>query len=196
MKSLFKNMLCAAGLISLAACAQPELPQDSFYRLQLNAPQSGGLVLNGVLEVERFRADGLTSGRPLVYSEGAGKLAEYHYHFWVEAPVDLLQDEMVSYLRASNVATHVVTPDLRMDEDYLLTGKIKRLERLLSGDDKVAVELELGLKEVKTDRILVLKTYTIETNQTDAGMHGAVQAMNTALSDIYSNFLADVRASQ
>ncbi len=187
------TILSLGASLLLAACAQPELPQDHYYRLSVSAPQQGPLSLNGVLEVERFRADGLLSGRPIAYSEGEGKLAEYHYHFWVEPPVDLLQEAMVDFLRAANIATHVVTPQLRMAEDYLLTGKIKRLERLLSDGNKIAVELELGLKRTSDDRLLVLKSYHRVLDQQSPGVDGAVHAINDALSEIYQTFLNDVK---
>lgn len=194
-QTFFKSIAFAAVAFGIAACAQPELPQDTYYRLEVTAPKAASApLLDGVLEVDRFRADGLISGRPIVFSDGQGHLSEYHYHFWVEPPVDLLQHAMVSYLRGANLARHVVTPELRMKEDFLLTGKIKRLERDLADGKKVAVELEIGLKKVKEDKILVLKTYNRVLDQTDKGVNGAVQAMNAALADIYGEFLNDVRS--
>lgn len=176
----------------LAACTQPEIPQDNYYRLEVPAPAKQAQKLDGVLEVERFRADGLTSGRPIVYVKDRGQLSEYHYHFWVEPPVDLLQDAMVDYLRAANIASHVVTPDLRMNEDYLLTGQIQRLERDVTSVEKVVVELDLGLKRLKDDQIIVLKSYKRELVQEQPGVNGAVGAINTALQQIYDEFLSDI----
>lgn len=190
---LFHSLALGFCALILVACAQPELPQDHFYRLNITTSPSQQRLLDGVVEVERFRADGLISGRPLAYTEGKGHLSQYHYHFWVEPPVDLLQDAMIVFLRKANLARHVVTPELRMEADYLLTGRIKRLERDLSGNAKVAVEIELGLKRTGDDQILVLQTYSRELEQTGPGMTGAVAAINQALSDIYNQFLNDVR---
>lgn len=192
-KTILKSISCAAVALGLVACAQPELPDDNYYRLSVNPPTGGTTILPGILEVERFRADGLISGRPIAYTEGKGHLSEYHYHFWVEPPVDLLQDAMVKFLRGANIASHVVTPELRMDEHYLLTGKIKRLERDLSSGYNVALELELGLKRTVDDKILVLKTYSRLLKQNGENVHGAVQAINAGLADIYNEFLNDVR---
>jgi len=195
MKStLLKSISFGAVALGLAACAQPELPQDNYYRLAVSPPETGSTLLNGVVEVDRFRADGLISGRPIAFTEGKGHLSEYHYHFWVEPPVDLLQDAMVKYLRGANLATHVVTPELRMNEDYLLTGKIKRLERDLASGKNIAVEIEIGLKRNSDDKIMVLKTYTRMLEQSTKGVNGAVQAINAALADIFNEFLTDVRS--
>lgn len=194
MKKVFvTSFSIAAVALGLVACAQPEIPQDKYYRLDVMSSAKASVKLDGVLEVERFRADGLISGRPIAYSESKGHLSEYHYHFWVEPPVDLLQDAMVTFLRNANLANHVVTPDLRINEDYLLTGKIKRLERNLVDADKVSVEIEIGLKRSADDKILVLKTYARELKQSGDTVNGAVDAMNAAISDIYTEFLTDVR---
>jgi len=194
MRKMFVTSLSIAAVaLGLVACTQPELPQDKYYRLDVTSLAKASTKLDGVLEVERFRADGLISGRPIAYSEGKGHLSEYHYHFWVEPPVDLLQDAMVTFLRNANLASHVVTPELRMNEDYLLTGKIKRLERNLFNGDKVAVEIEIGLKRSADDKILVLKTYARELKQSGDTVNGAVDAMNVAISEIYTEFLTDVR---
>lgn len=196
MKKHFIKGLCLIALLgTLGACTQPELPQDSYYRLSVTPPGPQPVKLKGILEVERFRADGLLSGRPIAFSEGKGRLSEYHYHFWIEPPVDLLQESMVKYLRGANLAVHIVTPELRVSEDFLLTGKIKRLERDLSNGDKVAVEIEIGLVRRSDDKILVLKTYSRQLPQSSGGVHGAVQAMNDALADIYAEFLRDASAA-
>ena len=179
--------------LGLVACAQPELPQDDYYRLNVNNAVRAVVKLDGVLEVERFRADGLTSGRPIVYSEKKGHLSEYHYHFWVEPPVDLLQNAMVTFLRTANLADHIVTPNLRIKEDYLLTGKIIQLERNLFNGNKVIVKIEIGLKRSLDDKILVLKTYVRQIKQSGNSVNGAVEAINVAVSEIFTEFLTDVR---
>ncbi len=51
---------------ALGACAQPPVPQDTFYRLEVGAPEMvlSALRFQGTLEIERLSADGLTAGRP------------------------------------------------------------------------------------------------------------------------------------
>ena len=77
----------------LAACAQPSMPEDHFYRLTIKGPERATTPLPaGTIQVERFVADGLTANRPIAFSE-AGRpqvLQTYHYHFWVEPPTALL----------------------------------------------------------------------------------------------------------
>ena len=185
----------SAGL-ALAACAQPPVPQDQFYRLQVGTPEVplAGSPLKGLLEVERFVADGLLGGRPIVFSasEQPHSLREYYYHFWVEAPTVMLRDRLVTYLRAAQAATTVVTPEMRVEPDFVLTGKIKRLERVIGAQPRAVVELDLGVRETASDRLLFLETYYVEVEVDADTVAAAVEAINEALNQIYARFTADL----
>jgi cholesterol transport system auxiliary component len=192
-------LLFAAMAVILAACGTPPAaPEDHYYRLQLAAPKSplAAEALRGTLEIKPFIGDGLAAGRPIVYSH-AGKpqeLREYHYHFWTQPPTIMLQDQLVTYLRAAKVAGMVVTPEMRVEPEYILVGKIKRLERIVGTPSKAALELELGLRQTKSGAIVLLKTYGLEVAAQGNSVADAVAALNRALSEIYAKFTADVSA--
>jgi ABC-type uncharacterized transport system auxiliary subunit len=180
----------------VGACAQPPLPEDHFYRLDVaTSPEPlASPPLPGVLEVERFIADGLTAGRPIVYSESGQPhaLREYHYHFWVEAPTVLLRDQLVAQLRAAKVARFVVTPEMRVDADYVLTGKIKRLERVIGAEPRAVVELELAVRQTGGDRLVVLRSYRVEEVVPTDSVAAFVATVNKALGVIYAKFTDDL----
>ncbi len=180
----------------LAACAQPPLPQDHFYRLSVGAPGNPRAEpqFKGTLEVGRFAADGLTAGRPLVHSlsERPYELQEYHYHFWTEPPPTMLRDQLVDYLRAARVTTTVVTPEMRVEPDYVLAGRIKRLETITGSPTRAVVELELGLRRTADDELLFLGTYGVEAEARADTVAAAVAAVNDALTEIYAKFTADI----
>ena len=190
---LFLTTIFAALLVS---CSQPPVPQDNFYRLQVTAPGTSlaKTPLDGTLEVARLLADGLTAGRPIVYSEAARPLEanEYHYHFWTDSPTVLLRDELVSYLRRAGVAKNVVTPEMRLEPDFVLTGKIKRLEQVRGDPSKVVISLELALRDRRGDRLLLVKTYDMEGETAGAAVAAAVGGLNAGLAQIYARFVADV----
>ena len=183
----------------LGACAQPEVPQDTFYRLDVGVPEKALSAprFRGTLEVARLSADGLTAGRPIVYSRSdrPRELLEYHYHFWTEPPPVMLRDQLVAYLRGAKVASAVVTPELRVAADYALTGKIMRLERVIGaspGAAKAVVELELGVRQTAGERLLFLDTYRVETAAAADTVGAAVDAMNEGLKRVFALFVADI----
>ncbi len=185
--------LIAAGFLAACGSAAP-VPEDQFYRLIVSMPSSSKTLFPGIMEVDRFVADGLTAGRPIVYSE-TGKpfqVKEFHYHFWTQPPTVMLRDELVSYLRARKVSDTVVTPEMRVTPDYILTGKIKRLEKVLGDPPKAVLELELSLRKESGDKILHLDTYRVETVSDGPGVDDAVKSLNTALTSIYGKFVHDL----
>ena len=181
----------------LAACGSAApVPEDQFYRLSAAAPSSplAKTLFKGTLEVDRFVADGLTAGRPIVYSE-AGKpyrVKEYHYHFWTQPPTVMLRDELVLYLRQARVSDTVVTPEMRLRADYVLTGKIRRLEKIVGTTPKTVLEIELGLRKASGGKLVFLDTYRIESPSSGPGVGAAVESLNESLSSIYANFVADL----
>jgi ABC-type uncharacterized transport system auxiliary subunit len=146
------------------------------------------------LEVDRFVADGLTAGRPIVYSESDKpyQVKEYHYHFWTQPPTVMLRDELVTYLRAAKVSDTVVTPEMRLPADYVLTGKIKRLERVVGDAPKAVLEIELGLRRASGGKLIFLDTYRMESPSPGPGVDHAVRSLNKSMSAIYAKFVADL----
>ncbi len=195
-KGLFRVLMVAAVGV-LAACGSVDpVPEDQFYRLRavLSSPPLSKALFPGTLEIDRFVADGLTAGRPIVYSE-AGKpfqVKEYHYHFWTQPPTVMLRDELVSYLRAAKVSDTVVTPEMRVPADYVLTGKIIRLERIIGTPPKAVLELELGLRKATGGKLIFLDTYRMEKQSDGSGVDAAVTSLNSALTAIYAKFVDDL----
>ncbi|MBT3358639.1 MAG: ABC transporter [Rhodospirillales bacterium] len=186
----------ALFVMLLASCAQPPVPQDHFYRLhvQMSGKALANPPLAGTLEVARLLADGLTAGRPIVYSEAARPLEanEYHYHFWTDSPTVMLRDELVSYLRQAGVAKTVITPEMRLEPDFILTGKIKRLEQVRGTPSKVVIALEIALRDRREDRLLLVKTYRTEGETAGADIAAAVSGINLGLGKIFAAFVADI----
>ncbi len=183
-----------AGLLNACGGGAPVVPDDQFYRLQAAEPSVSKKLFSGTLEVDRFVADGLMAGRPIVYSE-AGKsyqVKEFHYHFWTQSPTVMLRDELVTYLRRAKISDTVVTPELRISADYVLSGKIKRLEKIIGEQPKTALEIELGLKKAAGGKLIFLDTYRMETDSDGKGVGDAVASLNKSLSAIYAKFITDL----
>ena len=167
----------------------------------LGRPGSGADVaaFPGVLSVTQLEAEGLLRERPLLYSAtgSATEMQQHDYHYWMDPPPRMLQLQLVDYLRASGLAQSVVTPELRIEADYEVSGRIKRLERLLGGGPtRVVVELELSLVARATNELIVIGTYSAEAIAGDDGVESSVLALNRALGQVFERFLADATWSQ
>ncbi len=187
--------LAVLSVLALSACASaPPAPEDHYYRLQATFAGNGmANPLPGTIEIDRFVADGLTSERGLVYSDARApnQVKAYHFHFWTKPPTVMLRDELVTFLREARVAKAVVTPELRVDADYVLTGKIEHLEQIVGKGERTVMEVELGLRSARDGKLMFLKTYRQE-NAAAKGVAAAVESLNTALSIVFADFVADL----
>lgn len=186
--------LIAGGLaFVVAACGTaPEVPQDQYFRLSVATPQKVAKpALPGVVSIERFSANGLAGGRPMVYTRtgDANRLSAYHYQFWIETPPTMLRDLLVSYLRSAGVAGQVVTPELRVEPGTIVRGRIQRFEQIVGAKPGIAVELEVTVQDVAADRILHLRTYRVERPTRDDTVAAAVEAFGAALSEIFASLV-------
>jgi ABC-type uncharacterized transport system auxiliary subunit len=160
---------------------------------------AGAVTLPGVLSVAPLDAEGLLRERPLLYSAtgGAHELQQHDYHYWMDPPPRMLQLQLVDYLRASGLAQSVVTPDLRIESDYQVSGRIKRLERLLGGGPvRVVAEIELSMVSSADNRLMVIGSYAAEAVADDDGVESSVLALNRALGQVFERFLTDAARSQ
>ena len=200
MMTLIRNAAAVALLgLGLAACAEAPAPEDHYYRLDVGRPAAAAApLLDGTLQVDRFSVDGLLGRSQIVYvtNDASHELHSYHYHYWTEPPEILLQDALIGYLRAGNAATHVVTPEMRVDADYVLTGKIKRFEQIAGKAPKVAVELEVSVRRDADGKLVYLADETAEAAAKSETVGDGVDATNVALADLYGRILAGLKAAR
>lgn len=191
-----KNLALLLFAPLLAGClgSAPPVPRDHYYRLLVSAPLSNQAEerFNGVMRVELFQADGLLRERPLLYSESGAphEVQQHDYHYWADAPPRMLQDQLVAFLRRSGIANSVITPDLRVRADYQISGKIKRLERLLGGGPpRVYVEIELALVRLSDNSLLLIDSLSEQEPDRDDSVESAITALNRATGRLFDRFV-------
>ena len=86
-----------------------------------------------------------------------------------------------------------MTPEIRSSVDYVLTAKIKRLEKVSGASPRTVVELELGLQDSAKGKVVHLKSYRVETTAKSDSVGNAVVALNKALSSAYTLFVEDLK---
>ena len=195
MRGFGMGMVFMAGIMALAGCFSAPAPPDQFYQLELREPETTFETppLGGTLQVRRPEAIALTGERPLLYRQNrqSSQIHRYGYHRWVDSPTIMLQQEITRHLRRARLADQVVTPQLRVKVDYILSCQILKLERIVDGSPSVVMELELGITSIQDNRALLLQTYREEQPANGDGIDATVAAYNQALSTILSRLLVD-----
>ena len=81
---------------------------------------------------------------------------------------------------------------MRVQADYQLRGRAKRLERLIgSGLPRVLVELELVLVRLADGGLVIADSYSEEALAADGSVNASIVALNQATARIFERFLAD-----
>jgi len=126
-------------------------------------------------------------------ANSAGEIGQQPYHFWTDPPSSMIQDQLVLYMRSAGVAENVVTPAVHVASDYLISGRIVRLERVRSGNEyRVAAEIELVLMRQDGRKLLVLETYSEERTVPGSSVGESVAAFEQAVVAIFERFVADI----
>jgi ABC-type uncharacterized transport system auxiliary subunit len=149
------------------------------------------------VEVDRFRADALTGGVQIVQRRASdtSELEPYAYHQWADPPTILLQTRLVDFLRESRAADRVVTPELRAQADFVVLGRIARLEIVTGeGGVRALAELELAVTRERDRALLLQRVYREERPAAGPEVAQAIDAAGDAVAAIFTRFLADASA--
>jgi ABC-type uncharacterized transport system auxiliary subunit len=168
------------------------VPPNTYYRLAASdiSVRAGG-PLPGTVDVPSFRADGMLNNRAILHREGPSAVSGYNYHFWWQAPGVMLQQSLVDALRQASAFQLVATPELHLDRSYEIIGQLRKFEQNGAG---VSVEVELMLRNVRSGKPLLLKTYQQQVAASDGTVPAAVSAFSTAVSRIWADFVSDLGA--
>jgi ABC-type uncharacterized transport system auxiliary subunit len=193
---IIRRGLSAALVGFVAACAAgTPAPQDQYYRIDGGVPEArlASPVAPGVVMVDRFAVEGLTSGRAINFVDPAqpNKLQQYFYHHWAEPPNVMLRDALVTYMRESGAVETAITPVVRTDADFVVTGSINKLERRLGSPITALIELEIAVTRFDDGDLLHVGTYSAEVPAEGPGIDDTITAFDRGLADIFQQFLSD-----
>jgi ABC-type uncharacterized transport system auxiliary subunit len=188
--------LAALLLTGWLGCASGPAPRDHFYRLNIAAPDRlASPALPGILEVDRLRVEAIAQGRRMLYRDASlpNVIGQYSYHFWADPPGLMLQDQLAESLRAAGVAKSVVTPGIHVDSDFVLKGRLVRLERHTgSGAARIVVEIEFILLRTNGNELLLQKDYSEERTVAGDDIGTSITAYDDALDSIVQQLLSDI----
>jgi len=194
--NFMSRRLVLVAAFALAACSADPVPLNSYYRVDAATPPARvGGPIQGVAEVPPMRGEGIVNDRAILYRVSSSELRQYSYHFWADGPTAMLQGELVDALRGAGAFTSVVTPDMRVNRDYEVLGRVAKLEHdTVGGSAKVVIEVEISVRNVRDGRQVLLKTYTAEAPASSTSVPDAVAAFSQAFSKIATDLVGDLGA--
>jgi len=151
-KKLIASSFAVMALIALAGCGGA-VKYPNYYALQIPPPpdppaQEG---VRASLAVREFRSPAYLHQGAIVYKISPEQIGFYNYHRWAADPREVVTNAVTDRLRASGKFTQVKPYDGRSDVDYVLSGRIERLEEVdYEGGVKVEVAISAQMTNLTT----------------------------------------------
>jgi ABC-type uncharacterized transport system auxiliary subunit len=141
-----------AALVILASCGG-RVRYPNYYTLNLPAPPDPPAAENvhATLSVHEFRAPAYLRQGAIVYKTSPEQVGFYAYHRWAVDPCEFVTNSVIERLRASGDFARVKSYDGRPDIDYVLSGRLEKLEEIdYEGGVKVEVAISAQMTNLAT----------------------------------------------
>ena len=145
-----------SALVILASCGG-RARYPNYYTLNLPAPPDPPATENAhaTLAIREFRAPAYLRQGAIVYKASPEQIGFYAYHRWAIDPRDFVTNSIVERLRASGAFAHVKSYDGSRDVDYVLSGRLEKLEELdYQGSVRVHVAISAEMSRIATGAIV------------------------------------------
>jgi ABC-type uncharacterized transport system auxiliary subunit len=141
--------LVLAALTILVGCGGAA-KYPNYYILQVPPPpdppaQEG---VRSCLAVREFRSPTYLERGAIVYKTSPEQIGFYNYHRWAVNPREFVTNAVAERLRASGNFTRVKLYDGRPDIDYVVSGRLEKLEEIDYGGE---VKVEVAISAQMTD---------------------------------------------
>jgi len=151
-KHLIVPFALAALIILLVGCGGA-VKYPNYYALHVPPPpdppaQDG---VRASLAIREFRSPTYLRQGAIVYKTSPEQIGFYNYHRWAVDPREFLTNAVADRLRASGTCTQVKLYDGRPDINYVLSGRLEKLEEIdYEGGVKVEVAISAQMTSLAT----------------------------------------------
>ena len=143
-KLLSLAIVCTITLLTSGCFGKVHYP--SYYTLSI-APalkaDVGSTHQPTTVAVQRFETPAYLRQGRIVYSKAPGEIGFYEYHRWAVDPSVTITTSVVDSLRSERLFSFVTPYEGQQGTDYLLTGRLEKLEEIDYGGG-VSVEARLS----------------------------------------------------
>lgn len=196
MKKLATLALMLAVLPVLTSCGRARYP--SYYTLNL-PPAPDPIAAEKVatsIAVREFQSPGYLRQGPIVYRATPEQVGFYEYHRWAADPRVLVTNAVMDHLSASGQYAAVSRYDGHADMDYILSGKIEKLEEVDSNTGiNVEVAMSAQITRVTTGATVWSNSVSEVATVSQRNVPGVVAQMNRTTELAIHRLLSTVPAS-
>lgn len=196
MKSIPTAFILMLTLLpALVGCGRVRYP--AYYTLNLAAPPDPPAPENvrTSIAVREFQSPNYLRQGPIVYRTTPEEIGFYEYHRWAADPRQLVTGAVIDHLRASGQYAMVSTYNGRPDDDYILSGKLEKLEEVdYPAGVKVEVAISAQITNVKTGSTVWSNAVSEVGTVSQRSVPGIVSQMNRTMDEAITKLLVTVPA--
>jgi ABC-type uncharacterized transport system auxiliary subunit len=196
MRTVTTSVFSLAALVILAGCAGT-VRHTNYYTLDLPAPPDPPAAekAHASLAIRQFRAPAYLRQGAIVYKTSPEQIGFYAYHRWAMDPRDFVTNAIVDRLRASGVFGRVQAYDGSRDVDYVLSGRLEKLEELdYQGSVKVQVAISAEMTSIATGAIVWSNAVSEIGDVDQRDVPAVVSVMNRAVQRAIEKLVTPVSA--
>lgn len=197
-----KPVLVICLALVLAACGNvPGAPDHTYFQMATPAalPVSETAPFRTPIVVNLFAADGLYADRALIFAldPEARELRQYHYQLWTDPPTRQLQRRLKQVLDAAAISPLVIDELPASQAALRISGTILRFERVPAVNGGFIASVVLRMRVDRPDGTPQLdETYHADAPAADSRLISTVDALSTAVDQIFATFHADLLQSE
>jgi ABC-type uncharacterized transport system auxiliary subunit len=150
-RNLAITIVAVSTLAVLTGCAG-RVGRMNYYTLNLPAPPDPPAAENAhtSVAIREFRAPAYLKQGAIVYKPSPEQIGFYAYHRWAIDPCQFVTDSIIARFGATGTFSHVKHYDGQPDADYLVTGRLEKLEEI-DYEGGVRVEVAVSAQMTKLD---------------------------------------------
>jgi ABC-type uncharacterized transport system auxiliary subunit len=151
-KHLMAVVFTLVASTALVGCAG-KIKYPSYYTLTVPPPPDPPTPegVRTTVAIREFRSPFYLRQGPIVYKASPEQIGFYNYHRWAVDPRDFVTNAVADRLRASGTFAQVKLYDGRPDIDYILSGRLEKLEEVdYEGGVKVEVAISAQMTRLAT----------------------------------------------
>jgi cholesterol transport system auxiliary component len=192
---LKKIVLTGSCALLISGCGKIRYP--NYYSLSLPpAPPSLAQAVQqpATLAVRKLETPAYLRQGRIVYRENPNQIGFYEYHRWATDPGATVTTAVIDSLRSSHLFASVGPYDSQQRPDYILTGRLERLDEIDDGGGvRVEARLSAELTNLRTGAVVWTGDASETSNVDQRNVNSVVAEMSTALQASIQRLVASMQ---